>query len=618
MESINGHLKKNKNNMHKLQIFFLFIVLTCCVMFSCGKDKRIYDMLVHADSIMESAPDSAYGILMALSDSVESFDDEDRMMYYVLMADACNKLYKQLPSDTILNAVADYYKENGTSNQQMKSEYLLGCYYRDNNDAPVALKHYQEAVECADTLDYGCDYITLFSTYGQMAQLFYNQYMLEESIEAYRQYGHYAEKAGDTYNSIRGIEFQLQSYMLLNDTVKVLELTDSVHSLFMKKGMQDKAARVFYKSMYIHLDKGEYQEVKKMIDEFESESGLFVNNLLSDSHYIRYYYAKGLYYLGVGQADSAECFFRMLIPTDNKYDAYDGLTRLYRSQSNADSTLKYSELRDNEFDNVFTGMQTEAVRQVSALYDYDRLEHQKELFKMESDRNRLIIWISVSIFVILLLLASIGFIIYKKNKSRKMEFIKMRFIHTLSSLDKLKAEHIELSKAYNELKDISSTDKRQLVSLEMIISNKQEEIEYMENVAAEYKSRYHGIIQENSLDKFRESSAIQSIRNKFYKPSKGRIILMSDKEQIYKELKSCLPIFNYKISIDNKLSDQEKLTAILILANFSTKEIGYILGTSDSRISNIRTSINQKLFGESSARTLSGNLNNMATNISYL
>jgi hypothetical protein len=176
----------------------------------------------------------------------------------------------------------------------------------------------------------------------------------------------------------------------------------------------------------------------------------------------------------------------------------------------------------------------------------------------------------------------------------------MRFINTLVSLDKLKSELNNLTFAYNELERNSLSDKEKLSDFENKIKAKQDEIEYIEKIASEYKNKYNNIIQGSGLDRFRESSVMQSIRIMYNSPSADTIFIKNEEKKIYKELKSSLPVFYHKITVDINLSNQEKLTAILILADFSTKEIAYILKTSISRISNIKSSSNYKLFGEES------------------
>lgn len=44
---------------------------------------------------------------------------------------------------------------------------------------------YNKAIECADTLSKKCDYVTLFSIYGQKAEVYSRQYLHREAINAY-------------------------------------------------------------------------------------------------------------------------------------------------------------------------------------------------------------------------------------------------------------------------------------------------------------------------------------------------------------------------------------------------------------------------------------------------
>jgi lipopolysaccharide biosynthesis regulator YciM len=83
------------------------------------------------------------------------------MYYHLLLADAMNKAYVDMTTDSILKEVADYYDRHGSTNEQMRAHYLLGCAYRDMGEAPMALQCYQDAVDKADTTDTECDFSLL-------------------------------------------------------------------------------------------------------------------------------------------------------------------------------------------------------------------------------------------------------------------------------------------------------------------------------------------------------------------------------------------------------------------------------------------------------------------------
>ena len=114
----------------------LIIVILCCMLL-CACGHRYDARLTAIDSIIEDHADSARMLLEAYDTSDAS--TANRMYYYLLLADAANKCYDTLPSDSILQEVADFYDRHGTPNEQIRAHYLLGCVYRDMGEAPQAL-----------------------------------------------------------------------------------------------------------------------------------------------------------------------------------------------------------------------------------------------------------------------------------------------------------------------------------------------------------------------------------------------------------------------------------------------------------------------------------------------
>lgn len=165
------------------------------------------------DSLMEAHPQAAYDSLCRF-DSLEVPDASRKvaMKCRMLMAKAQNKLYLQLSADTKFQEVVDYYDSWGTDNEKMQAYYLLGCVFRDQKDAPKAMMSYKKAVECADTLSKDCDYVTLFSIYGQMADIFRSQYLHVKAIECYERYSYYAVRAKDIASYIQGFDLIASEY----------------------------------------------------------------------------------------------------------------------------------------------------------------------------------------------------------------------------------------------------------------------------------------------------------------------------------------------------------------------------------------------------------------------
>lgn len=75
----------------------------------------------------------------------------------LLKAKIQNKAYIPFTTDSTMVAVVSWYDRHGNSHERMTAHYLLGCAYRDLNDAPMALEQYNKAVILADTTAEDCD-----------------------------------------------------------------------------------------------------------------------------------------------------------------------------------------------------------------------------------------------------------------------------------------------------------------------------------------------------------------------------------------------------------------------------------------------------------------------------
>lgn len=611
-------------------------------MLSCSERKHI-DALLYANSIMESAPDSAYRKLKSLSDSVMQFDTENRMLYYTLMADACNKLYKQLPSDSILNEVVDYYDIHGTSNQRMKSRYLLGCYYRDNNDAPAALKRYQEAVECADTLDADCDYITLFSIYGQMAFIYREHFLWDEEIDAWHNYSHYSSKNNDKYNEIRGIEFLIHPYYYMNDSAKVVQLADTCYKLYKANGMTSAAASVLYIPIYYQIKESNYDKASNLMSVYETQSGLFDENGNIARGYEKYYYIKGVYYTHIQKLDSAEQYFRKIANHGIDYYSYKGLLDIYRIKMIQDSIGKYSGLLENSLDDLLSKKATDAVVKSESLFNYNRANKIAEQKKTEAERFKKMVVIILLICLTIAFLSYIQFIRYRNKRQEKLDKIYNNYLmlkqkleissqemqsmyENMENLKKNKTEEImRLKEIISDYETIKGNNKKvgfNLAKLEKmvdsmmkslsdnqefnkkLIENKKDEMDIIQTKINALETIFADIIRQRNNAAMEEDEIVDTL----HKMAGGikRPGVLRDKEYkiLLSNFKLCYPTLYDRMLACCKKNSQEERTCVLTRLNFSSKEIAVLLNTSAQRVSNIKCKLNKKLFGNDEAKSL--------------
>ena len=147
--------------------------------------------LRQAESVMNARPDSALQLLQGMADSIEILPEEAQMYYHLLTIQAKDKQYITHTSDSLINRIVSFYENYGDKERLMLAYYYQGSVYRDMNDAPRALKAFQQAMDLNVP-----NYDLQAKAYNQMGTLFMYQGLYDEvirvnqkSIEAYLSLG---------------------------------------------------------------------------------------------------------------------------------------------------------------------------------------------------------------------------------------------------------------------------------------------------------------------------------------------------------------------------------------------------------------------------------------------
>ena len=557
---------------------------------ACSDNMDVVRLIDQAESAMEQHPDSAYQLLSKADSTIAHQSRKTRMRHLMLKAEAENKLYLSLPSDTLFQQVVDYYDEHGTPNQQLKAHYLLGCIYRDRGETPMTLLCYNDAVEKADTLSNDCDFNTLYKVYGQMADIYEAQVMPDEGIEALKRYSKYALKAGNIYEHIHGVALMAALYDIKGDTAMILSTEKQAHDLYEKYGFERDAATAYSRTIFIHINRGEYKEARHLMLACEALPGLFDNqgNICAGREH--YYYAKGLYYMGIGQLDSAEYEFKRLIPYGYTFDAYRGLIQVYKKQKKDTAALSCMELLEPSIDTLVTNIHAQATRQALGMYDYSRHQRIAAQEAKKSEERQSIIY---SLILGFMLIAAIIFQLYTKAKAKKQYEIRL-----------LKQRLANISERFTRTKEeleMMETD------LTLLKEQKEEELTALHQQLQEARDKLGG-----DLDHFEElmlRASVIGIKKRLALPA-NQVKALNEKEwrELTNDFRNYMPQLYAFISNGHHLGNKELYVTILTRLEIRPDDIALLLGISKQSVSNAKAVANGKLFSESSARTFSQNL----------
>ncbi len=131
----------------------LLLLLSLCGMTSCNNSH--HKILDRAASLMETHPDSAL-MMLRLIDKSELNSKKEQARYALLMSMALDKNYIDTTSFDILQPAIDYYIENGTPDEKLRTYYYQGVIYHNRGDRENALNSYYKGLDmshkCSDSL----------------------------------------------------------------------------------------------------------------------------------------------------------------------------------------------------------------------------------------------------------------------------------------------------------------------------------------------------------------------------------------------------------------------------------------------------------------------------------
>ena len=509
--------------------------------------------------------------------------ERKRMTQVVERADRQNKAYDSITHVDSIAMAVEFYDRHGSANEQVRAHYLQGCAYRDMGEAPLALQYYQEAADHADTTREDCDFRQLSAIYAQMANLFYEQLLPYDMLEALKQQYHYALRANNILYALIAKEKQALAFEILDKPDTFLTLKKESFEELKKHGYHQEAAQSLGSVLSTLIEMGLYEETLKAFHIFETESGFFDNSEIINGKEI-YYYQKGLYYLAINQMDSAEIFFRKTerrAQTPNSLTAaYHGLMLLYEKTGNSDSLGKYARMYAEMNDSNFRINATQELRHMQSLYNYGRNQRIAIEKTEEAYGHKIRFIISVFAILVILCLGTFFFVNLKRRQRAAIIQLKKEYQEKQSAL-------LQLQHDVYRMKESNMTG---------LIQEKEEQIASLEKqIAAD--SEALKLEKLSQLDSRLQNSEICRVFRYLAAHPQTKVVnteWLKLQDLINQEIPSFYGIIHDK---NRNMKEVDYRICILVRLHFSPKEISVITGESLSYISTKRGRLLAKIFG---------------------
>ena len=587
---------KNKTSAFLL----IYIIITALLgATSCYRSEHTEQQPLMMDTLSDENPDTVLTMLDCMD--FNAMSKSERMHAELLRGKAMNKAYVNFTTDSVMLEVVDWYERHGNANQKMMAYYILGCAYRDLEDALSALKYLNLAVDAVDESDEDCDLNTLMRVYSQMGGLYQRVAAFENERIADSNAERLAWQICDTLSALRLMRLRASTLYDALQQSEALMILDSIVQFCNEHGLPEQTKNIYPMRIKYHIQTNNASCADSLLREYESKMGIRPSTQDEDIVDITYFYRKGLYYNLVEQPDSAIQMFKRLLQLINKRPlytvgrhelregSYQGLTEAYSLKHNPDSVIKYANLYCQWNDSSTRAKSSEHLLRYQSLYNYTKI--QEQALKAEQKASHLRVTM-ILLVVIGIAIAIIVWSIYQKRlkKERQKQIATNKEYQLLLH---------ELEKSADELLLVKTDSER-------FQREKESEIQKLQTALAMYQDNEQSVEQwsdERAIFACDIAKHLHSLSSHAQKATPNELNCLLVTAQ------NAFPKFYANITDASKgLSHTEIIISILIRFRFIPSEISLLLGLSSQRITNLKSSVNQKLFGTQGAKTLDSHL----------
>ena len=503
-----------------------------------------------------------------------------------------NELQARNQADSILNdtataiALAAYFDDNGTQNEQLEAHYLLARTWTDLGQAPRALEEYQNAAALADTtcLDSLSNH-WLSRIYGHMGELLYRDYLPKNALLAYQRAYSFSKRANEErsaslfYAQKSRCYYDLSlpdssAYIMENAIKMLLECGDTIYANSFKGPLS-----------YLFVQRGDFAKAKEYLDCYEYHSLINEQTLnLYDNYKLLFVY-KGFLYQGLEQYDSALYYYNKSLLASNNINnrilTYRGLSQTYAKINQPDSASKYGLLygdASNESNKQDISM---SLLSMQHLYDYNRFKATAQQKTIEASHANLRLLVIILISTVLLSILIIVLInLWNRHKLFRLKLYNKYTTDILGYIaTKEKLYHLEKQKVINE----------------HLVRQAKEDLASFRNSIVETRKQY-GDNNELGIGDYLLKN--QTIVNLKAKGRKGQVATERELHELRRAVNIYLPEFSESLqSIDYHLQPRDICICMLLKLKFAPSEISSLLHISSQALSNNRKRLLKRMFG---------------------
>ena len=239
----------------------IIILALCCV--ACDNHSTHWNTITDVESYIEERPDSALVVLERIDVSVLA-SKEERAKHALLLSMALDKNYIDKTDFEVLQPAIEYYKDNGSATDKLRTRFYQGRIYQNAGNNAVALECFVKAIADGDESE---DTLTKANIYFAKGIIYYSLYEWNNAIEAFKTAASYYKQTKRYYSYVDCLILVINCYTLNNNLSDALPYIEECKQY--KETMGSPSLSNFYASYIIYLGYGGTDdEIQDAINEY--------------------------------------------------------------------------------------------------------------------------------------------------------------------------------------------------------------------------------------------------------------------------------------------------------------------------------------------------------------
>lgn len=544
----------------------ILLLLFTMILIGCEKQHPSLPLLLNAERLIETYPDSA-NIILAGIPSPDALSIAEFSLWCMLKGKVADKLNNNnLPSPCDLDRALAWYMKHGSTEDQAKMQLYLGRSYYADGEYDKAMSNYVEALHSAknnglfNTSGYICTYIADLYNLNDMPQMAMNQY--EDSKVLF-------EKAGNRKSHIYAIRNIARQWCALDSFDRALCCIKEADSL--AQGLSDKRIQSIIENAFGNI----YRDLKR----YEEAEDYYIKSVSYDSINTTYSYL-GLInlYLETGFPQKARMALNKVSSKfpPGEFSIKKAYYRINKAEGNYQSALENLEEYQRAVDSITMAQHASRVLEIEKKYSNFKLREKVNELTIQQQRYIIILCICVFFLSVIIFM----YFLYKqkiKNKLDKQTIeLAAKKIELLNSTIELEEKRQQLS----QLVDLKDKNEGAINELQEEIDNLTQKYHQLQRVKINSSPIYKKLLELTNHKAPREEGLLtEKLWNS----------IVEESTDTFPNLKS------HVYSLCLELTEQEWKYCCLVMFNFDSNIEADLLGISPNSVSKKRVRLRQRL-----------------------